>query len=414
VVTAGLRAGPRRATRRARRRDRRVYLVSHPVIFALLAATRGRPVTRLGGTLLVQGSEAFREALTRVPLDRTARGTTGGVARAVIEDGVLFDQDGSAHREMRRSLADGLSAAGVERLRPVWRAVLVRRFAALGAGGEVDMVQVSAEIAGATVCALLALDADPAAVARAVSVVAAAATREHLPGIHRSGIRRPAESRALAAATGQLIQLLGVRRADAVGLLDAGLPGADLPGADLPGAGLPDAAGMAVMLAIAAVSTTVAGIPRAVAWCADGRMWPDADSAERCEVLASELLRVTAPTALLPRVAAADSVVGGRCVRKGDRLMLVARHAAGAHRDGPDSGRPAPPQVAQLVFGAGSHACPGAALARTQLCDTLRMLAPYRPVVVRARADRRSGLPGWRTLVIRADPQFGQQGDSCG
>jgi cytochrome P450 len=379
VVTPGdRRTGS--AARRARRRDRRVYLVSHPVIFALLAVVRGRAVTRLGGTVLVQHAETFREALTRLPLDRTAQGTTGGIAHAVTDDGVLFDQDGSAHREVRRSLAADLSAAGVERLRPVWRAVLARRLAALGAGGDVDVVQASSELAGATVCALLALDADPIAVARAAGAVAAAATREHLPGIHR-----PGANRALVAATDQLIRLLGTQR--------------------------PDVAGMAVMLAIAAVNTTTAGLPRAVAWCADSRMWPDADSDERREVLASELFRVTAPTALLPRVAAADGAVGGQRVRKGDRLILVARHAAGAHRAGPDCDRPAPPQIAQLVFGAGSHACPGAALARAQLCDTLQMLAPYRPVVVRARADRRSGLPAWRSLVIRAGRQ---PGDSCG
>jgi cytochrome P450 len=157
----------------------------------------------------------------------------------------------------------------------------------------------------------------------------------------------------------------------------------------------------------------MAGIPRAVAWCADGRMWPDASCDERREILASELLRVTAPTALLPRVAAGDGVAGGRRLRNGDRLILVARHAAGAHRAGPDCDRPAPPQVAQLVFGTGSHACPGAALARAQLCDTLQMLAPYRPVVVRARPDRHSGLPSWRSMVIRAAQQPPPPGDSC-
>ena len=380
--------------RPARCRDRQVYLLSHPVIFALLAATRGRTVTRLGGTVLIQGTEAFREALTTLPLDRTAAGTTGGLAHALTEDGVLFDQDGPAHRAARRSLAADLSAAGIERLRPVWRAILSRQLAALGAGGDVDLVQASAELAGATVCALLALDADPVAVARAAGAVAAAATREHL-----LGIPRPGASRTLAAATDHLIRLLGPQR-----LAAAGMP------AD---AGMTDAAGRAVMLAIAAVNTTTAGIPRAVAWCADSRLWPDADSAERREVLARELLRVTAPTALLPRVAAADGIVGGRRIRKGDRLILVARHAAGAHRAGPDCDRPAPPQVAQLVFGAGAHACPGAALARAQLGETLQLLAPYRPVVVRARASRRSGLPGWATLVVRAGPQSRPSGDSC-
>ena len=373
-------------TRHARYRDRRVYLVSHPVIFTLLAASRGRAVSRLGGTVLVHGAEAFREALTNVPLDRTAQGTTGGTASAVIGGGVLFDQDGSAHRQARKSLAADLSAAGVERLRPAWQAVLGRRLAPLGAGGDVDMVQASAELAGATVCALLGLDAAPIAVARAARAVAAAAAREHLPGIHR-----PGADRALAAATDELMRLLRTRRPDV--------------------AGTPDVAAMAVMLAIAGVNTTTAGIPRAVAWCADCRMWPDADSDERREVLTGELLRVTAPTALLPRVAAGDGVVGGRPVRKGDRLILVARHAAGAHRAGPDCDRPAPPQVTQLVFGAGAHACPGAALARAQLSDTLGMLAPYRPVVVRAHADRRCGLPGWRSLIIRAGRR---PGDSCG
>jgi cytochrome P450 len=392
VVTAGAtraRAAAAAAARRARSRDRRVYLMSHPVLFALIAALRGRTVTRLRGTVLIQGTEAFREALTRLPLDRTAQGTTGGVANAFTKDGVLFDQDGSAHREVRRSLAADLSAAGVEELRPVWRGVLARRLAALAAGGDADMVRVSAELAGATVCALLGLDANPVAVARAANAVAAAATREHLPGF-----RRPGPNRALAAAADDLIRLLGVRRPDS--------------------GGAEHVDGMAIMLAIAAVNTTTAGIPRAVAWCADCRLWPDADEAERREVLAGELLRVTAPTALLPRVAAGDGVVGGRRVREGDRLILVARHAAGAHRAGPDCDRPAPAHVAQLVFGAGSHACPGAALARAQLCDTLAMLAPYRPVVVRARADRDAGLPSWRSLVIRAGTRSGQAADPCG
>ena len=375
--------------RRARCRDRRVYLVSHPVIFTLLAATRAWPVTRLGGTVLIQGAEAFREALTRLPLDRTAQGTTGGLARAVIEDGVLFDQDGPAHREVRRSLAADLSAVGVDRLRPVWRAVLARRLAALGTGADVDMAQVSAELAGATVCALLELDAEPIAVARAAGAVAAAAARAHLPGIPW-----PGASLALLAATDDLIRLLGRQRPSA--------------------AGTPDIASVAVMLAIAAVNTTAAGIPRAVAWCADCQMWADADCADRREVLASELLRVTTPTAVLPRVAARAGTVGGRPVREGDRLILVARHAAGAHRAGPDCDLPAPPQVAQLVFGAGSHACPGAALAKAQLADTLQLLAPHRPVVVRARADRRSGLPGWKSLVIRASLATRQPGNSCG
>src|SRR5215469_5178098 len=165
----------------ARRRDRRVYLASHPVIFGLLVSTRARPVTRLGRTVLVQGPEAYVEALTQLPLDRTAARTTGGLAREVVSDGVLFDQDGQAHRDTRRSFAGDLSSSGAERLRPVWREVLARRFTPLGTGGRVDMTDVAIELTGATVCALLDLDADPALVARAALRAAAAAARQSMP-----------------------------------------------------------------------------------------------------------------------------------------------------------------------------------------------------------------------------------------
>jgi cytochrome P450 len=155
--------------------------------------------------------------------------------------------------------------------------------------------------------------------------------------------------------------------------------------------------GLAVMLAVAAINTTVAALPRAAAWACDDDLWEYAGD----PALTDELLRVTAPTPLLPRVAAGDAVVGGCPVRSGDRLLLIARHAAEAHRRDPCPARPAPARTAQLVFGAGPHACPGAALARAQMADLLAALAPCRPVVVRARPDRRTALPGWRSLIVR-------------
>ncbi|RPK67171.1 cytochrome P450 (plasmid) [Streptomyces sp. P8-A8] len=361
------------ALRAARRRDRRVYTHSHPVLFGLLAATRHRAVTRVGGTVLVHGSEPYRQALTRIPLDRTAAGTTGGAARELSTGGTLFDQEGTGHRTTRRAVADDLGAAGVERLRPVWLDVLDRRLAPLGAGRDVDLVPLARELAGTTVCALLGTTGDPETIAEAAASAAAAAVRDHLPGP-----RPPGTARAAAAATARLEALLA------------------------PASGTAADTALRAMLAVAAVNTTVAALPRAVAWCADAQLWHHAADDRLRPALVGELLRVIAPSPLLPRVAAAAADLGGCPVRAGDRLILVARHAARAHCEPPDALHPAPPTVAQLVFGAGSHACPGARLARAQLDDALAALAPHCPTVLRARVNRGAALPGWRSLTVRA------------
>ncbi|KOU33080.1 cytochrome P450 [Streptomyces sp. WM6373] len=389
---------------RARRRDRRVYLGGHPVLFGLLAATRGRPVRRIGGTLLVHGTEAYREALTRLPLDRTAEGTTGSAARTALggDGGVLFDQEGGGHRADRRDLAGGLGAAGVEELRARWQPLLARRLAPLAEGAEVDLVELARELSGTVVCALLGSGADPCAVARAAAEAAAASVRSHLPGP-----RRPRAEAAAARAAGRLRELLG--RGHEPAPTARGGRQAFLPGPAEQAVRIGHAAGgadgaLAAMVAVAAVNTTVAALPRAVAWCADAGLWDQAADETLRAALAAELLRVTAASPLLPRAAAADGTVGGCPVRAGDRLLLVARHAAHAHRRDPDARRPAEPALSRLVFGAGTHACPGARLASVQLADVLAALAPFRPVVTRARVDRGAALPGWRTLCVRAAP----------
>lgn len=412
----------------ARRRDRRVHTRSHPLLFALLAATRRRPVARLGGTVLVHDGDAYRETLTRVPLDRTAAGTTGGAARELSAGGgLLFDQEGTDHRDTRRTVAEGLGATGVERLRPVWREVLHRHLAPLADPSRtVDLVPLARELAGATVCALLDRTPDPLTLADAAAYAAAATVRDHLPGPRRPGATRTATeavARLEALLTRQgpephrpdadPVEAAGTAadaaepartRAVAAGIDGPPADRADAVAADADGAAAPGGADAALraMLAVAAVNTTVAALPRAAAWCADAQLWDQAADAALRPVLVAELLRVVAPSPVLPRVAAADATVAGCPVRAGDRLVLVARHAAQAHRAVPDARHPAAPHVAQLVFGAGPHACPGARLARAQLDDLLAALAPYRPTVVRARVDRRAALPGWSTLTLRA------------
>ncbi|MFE3395444.1 cytochrome P450, partial [Kitasatospora indigofera] len=224
-------ATPRRAQRTARRRDRRVYLRSHPVLFALLAATRRRPVVRIGRTVLVHGTEAYREVLTRVPLDRTAAGTTGGAAARLTDGGLLFDQDGAGHRAARRALSADLGSGAVARLRPLWQGVLDERLAVLDQAGPtrdgharggraavglptVDLVELARELAGVTTAALTACAADPLVLARAAADAAAATARDHLPGPRRPG-GAGAAARAAAGRRAQRPHSQGALRAGA-------------------------------------------------------------------------------------------------------------------------------------------------------------------------------------------------------
>ncbi|WP_198045472.1 cytochrome P450 family protein [Kitasatospora mediocidica] len=346
--------------RAARSADRLVYLASHPALFGLLTVTRRRPVVRVGRTVLVHDAQAYHHVLTRVPLDRTAEGTTGGAAARLTDGDQLFDQDGGAHRSARREVSALLGAPGVAALRPLWRRVLAERLTELPE--RTDLVPIVRELAGVTVAALTGSSADPTALARAACDAATAAARDHLPTLLPplpALTRRPSAQQAV----GRLASLL------------------------------PD--GRDAALAVAAVNTTMAALPRAAAWCARAGLWaglgPDTSPA-----LAVELLRLTAPSPILPRVAAADATVAGCPIRRGDRLILVARHAAQSHRDTPDD----PPAAAQAVFGAGPHGCPGAALARAQLADFLTALAPHAPRVLRSTVDRRAALPGYAALLV--------------
>lgn len=356
---------------RARRRDRRVYLAAHPVLFFVLSLTRRLRVLRVGGTVLVHGQQEYRQALTDVPLDRVAPSTTGGAARALDTGGVLFDQAGTEHRQARRTLATDLGATAVARLRPIWQQEISRHLPALEQGGRLDVVSLARAVSGATAVALLEVDVCPLLLADAAREVAAATVGSHLPVPATARVRAARDERARRAVR-ELTALCG-----------------DRPGLD-------------VMVAVAAVSTSVAALPRAVAWTADAGLWTAAADPDLQPVLVGELLRVTAASPVLPRAAAADAPLGRGRVRRGDRLVLVARSAAGAGRYDPDVHAPRSAQQAQLVFGAGPHACPGAALARAQLHDLLAALAPYAPEVVGARADRRAALPSWAQLEIRA------------
>ncbi len=114
----------------------------------------------------------------------------GAVRENLSAGGALFDQEDAGHCTTRRALVDNLGAAGVERLRPVWRNSLNRRLAPLGAGRDVDLVPLAHDLAGATVRALLETTGAPEDIAAAAAAAAAAAVRDQMPGPRRPGTAR--------------------------------------------------------------------------------------------------------------------------------------------------------------------------------------------------------------------------------
>jgi cytochrome P450 len=86
-----------------------------------------------------------------------------------------------------------------------------------------------------------------------------------------------------------------------------------------------------------------------------------------------ELLRFDSPTHMVPRFAAADSVLGGKRIRRGDTVLALVGAAnrdpaAFAEPDCLDLDRDA---RKQLGFGQGDHICLGAPLALVILERTL-------------------------------------------
>lgn len=345
-------------------RDEQVYTAAHPVLFRLLQVTRRRSVIRLGRRVIVNDADLIRGVLTDLPLDRVSDRTTGGLLRAHAGAGTLFDEVGDEHRAGRRAIAKRLGPSGRAPLRDAWTPVLDQARQRLDQGDRLDVCDLAIHIAGATALAILGrTDCDPNEVARAALADAAAAAATEIPGLRRRPSQRPGAS---------LERIMPVRTP------------------------------LETTLLVAAVNTTVATIPRAVAWTADAQLWSSIERDGQIDVLVAELLRVLAPTPLLPRVPLATGQVGRYAVGPDDQLALFIRRAVRADSEDPDVHSPQPDRIQQLVFGAGPHACPGAGVARAQLNDVLTALAPLRPIVIDAVVDRRSALPSWAHLVIRA------------
>jgi len=101
----------------------------------------------------------------------------------------------------------------------------------------------------------------------------------------------------------------------------------------------------------------------------DQLAWLKADLAGRLPAAREELLRWTSPVIYMRRTAKADTDLGGRRIKAGQKVVMYfgSANRDPAHFDQPDRLDLARPANEHIAFGAGAHACLGQHIARVEI-----------------------------------------------
>lgn len=374
--------------------EHRVQTAAHPVAYRLLRTIADRgPVVRVPRVGVVVSDAALARGVLcdTARFTKTGPGSPADLWTPVLGPSVLLNMEGADHTALRRRLSGlftpGYVAALCARVLDRPLADLTRR---LRAGDPVDLVRVAQTCAGAAICEIVGLPVEPgrfaAAHADATAVTGTVRLWRHSMAPRHAERARRVLGRLTASA------VHAYRRGG-----DETLPGR------LRGLGLSEdeARGAVGAFLLTGTETLVSFIPRLAAICHDTG-WIDrlGDGTADAGTVVEEALRVTVPSPVMLRSVARPAEIGGVPVAPGDRVVVATLLCARAY--GPfDPGRPHPPELRRLWFGAGPHFCIGMPLAMAQIRAVLDAVLSAGPTAVtHRRAARRVLIPGYARLTL--------------
>ena len=319
------------------------------------------------------GNAVLRDRRMAVPAIELLQlqGVTSGPIWDRNQDGMM-GRSGEDHARLRRQLAPAFTPRAAERLRPQLRALVEQLWAPVAQRGRCEFVSTLAEpLPSQAIALLLGVPGDAPLLAR-WSVLLQEVFKMRLPEV------APQVEQAYAEVREYVVDLLDRRRRD---------PGEDLVSVLATGDAITDdeAATLVSSDISGGTDTTTAQLAHGLRLFAQHpEQWQALrDDPSLVDRAVEEVLRFEPITPFTARIAREDVELHGVTVPEGTVLFVCA---ATANRDATVYDEPHRFDITKtrgsasvLTFGFGAHYCVGAYLARAELAETFRYLAPRTP-----------------------------------
>jgi cytochrome P450 len=303
----------------------------------------------------------------------------------------LIFTDPPRHALLRRALGPAITSRALATVRPRLEAIVAGVLDELPPSGPVDLVPTFARaVSGRVAAALVGI---PTADAERVASWSTSVALSLEPFLDRATSARVAvDLKELTRFVTDLVEDRTLQRGEDLV--------SDLLGHD--GLEQSDVVSLVVLVIAASQETTASMLATAVhLLLTHPAALAAARSSGRWDAVVEEALRQDAPVQMVLRQATEEQVIDGTTVRADEHVLVVlgaANRDPATHPD-PDRFDPARDDGRHVAFGAGIHACPGAALATHEGEVALRLLFERYPALALAGSPDRAPYVGVRSIA---------------